>query len=257
MSDISWSFSGRTVVVTGASRGIGLATANLFAAAGAEVFALSRSEPDTALCSDVNVLTCDVSSTRDLGDAIAAAAAARGAIDICIANAGMGLVEDYERIDPAQWSRVLDVNLIGVMRTWQAVLPHMGGNGNGGRLIANSSAAGVRGEPRTSAYSASKAAISGLVQALATEYADRNVTVNAVAPGEIDTRMNREGREGVAARLGRSADELLREMTEQHIPVGRLGRAEEVASLIAFLASEEASYITGQTIVIDGGELLV
>jgi NAD(P)-dependent dehydrogenase (short-subunit alcohol dehydrogenase family) len=257
MSNITWSFSGQTAVVTGASRGIGLATANLFATAGAEVYALSRSKPAEDLHQDVHVLTCDVSSASELADAIAQAAATTGAIDICVANAGVGLVEDYEHIDPVEWSRLLEVNLLGVMRTWQAALRHMEAAGRGGRLIANSSAAGVRGEPGTAAYSASKAAISGLVQALAIEYADRNITVNAVAPGEIDTQMNREGREKVAMRLGRDSDELLRELTSAHIPTGRLGQSEEVAALIAFLASDQASYITGQTILIDGGQLLI
>jgi NAD(P)-dependent dehydrogenase (short-subunit alcohol dehydrogenase family) len=257
MSSIKWSFSGQTAVVTGASRGIGLATANLFAAAGAEVFALSRSTPEDGLSSKVHVLSCDVSAPGELADAIAQAAAANGGVDICVANAGVGLVEAYEEVDPEQWSRVVDVNLLGVMRTWQIALRHMGREGRGGRLIANSSAAGVRGEPGTAAYSASKAAISGLVQALAIEYAPRGISVNAVAPGEIDTRMNREGRKGVAAREGRASADLLHELISNHIPTGRLGQPEEVATVIAFLASEEASFITGQTIVIDGGQLLV
>lgn len=257
MSNLSWSFSGRTAVVTGASRGIGLASANLFAAAGADVFVLARSKPAESLHPQAHVLSCDVSAADELADAIANAASLGGGIDICVANAGVGLVEDYEETDPEEWSRLIEVNLLGVMRTWQAALPHMGKEGKGGRLIANSSAAGVRGEPGTAAYSASKAAISGLVQALAIEYAPRGICVNAVAPGEIDTRMNREGRARVAARAGRASEDLLQELICDHIPAGRLGRAEEVASVIAFLASEEASYITGQTIVIDGGQLLV
>lgn len=257
MSNIRWSFSDRTAVVTGASRGIGLATANLFAAAGAEVFALSRSEPTEELHSGVHVLRCDVASADELAEAVGEAASASGRIDICVANAGVGLVESYEEVDPAEWTRVLDVNLLGVMRVWQAALRHMGADGRGGRLIANSSAAGVRGEPSTAAYSASKAAISGLVQALAIEYAARGICVNAVAPGEIDTKMNHDNRASVAADQGRSSSELLKELIADHIPARRLGKASEVAALIAFLACDEASYMTGQTIVIDGGQLLV
>jgi NAD(P)-dependent dehydrogenase (short-subunit alcohol dehydrogenase family) len=256
-SEISWSFAGKTVLVTGASRGIGLATANLFAAAGAHVLALSRSGTADGLHPEAHSLSVDVTSAVDLVDAADQAASHSGRIDICVANAGMGMVENYATTDPAEWAQVVDVNLLGVMRTWQAALRHMGAGGSGGRLIANSSAAGVRGEPGTATYSATKAAISGLVQALAIEYADRGITVNAVAPGEIDTRLNREGRARVAARQGRGLEELLDELVSDHIPVGRLGSPDEVAALIAFLAAGESSYITGQTIVIDGGQLLV
>jgi NAD(P)-dependent dehydrogenase (short-subunit alcohol dehydrogenase family) len=257
MSEISWSFAGKTVLVTGASRGIGLATANLFAGAGAHVLALSRSGAGDGLHPDAHALSADVTKTEELAAAAEQAASHSGRIDVCVANAGVGMVEDYATSDPAEWARVVDVNLLGVMRTWQAALRHMGAEGRGGRLIANSSAAGVRGEPGTPTYSATKAAISGLVQALAVEYADRGITVNAVAPGEIDTQMNRDGRARVAARQGRRVEELLHELVSDHIPVGRFGSPDEVAALIAFLAAGESSYITGQTIVIDGGQLLV
>ena len=107
MSNISWSFSGQTIVVTGASRGIGLATANLFASAGAHVFALSRSEPADTLDERVRVLACDVGSAEELSDAISEAAAASGRIDVCIANAGVALVEEYEEVLNAEvWVEV-------------------------------------------------------------------------------------------------------------------------------------------------------
>ena len=166
-------------------------------------------------------------------------------------------MENYADTDPADWCRVVDVNLLGVMRTWQAVLPYMTADGGGGRLIANSSAAGVRGESATPTYSATKAALTGLVQALAVDCAARSITVNAVAPGDIDTQLNREGRAHAAAREGRSREELVGELLAHHIPARRLGEPGEVASLIAFLASAESAYITGQTIVIDGGQLLI
>ncbi len=252
---ITWSFAGRTVLVTGASRGIGLASARLFADAGAEVFALARSEQEQA--PRLHPIVADVRSAGQLAEAARRAASQTGRIDICVANAGGVVVEDYAQTDPQHWRELIDVNLTGVMRTWQAALPYMGQEGHGGRLIANSSAAGVRGEPLIAAYSASKAAISGLVQALALYCAKRGITVNAVAPGEIDTQLNREGRRGAARRQGRPEQELLHEMLSGAIPLGRLGEPEEIASLIAYLASDEAAYLTGQTLVIDGGQLLV
>jgi len=256
MSRIRWSFAGASVLVTGASRGIGLATANLFAEAGAHVLAVARSAAAADLHPHARALSVDVTNAAELAAAAEQAASHTGRIDVCVANAGVGMVEDYATADPAEWARVVDVNLLGVMRTWQAALRHMGAGG-GGRLIANSSAAGVRGEPGTPTYSATKAALSGLVQALAVEHADRGITVNAVAPGEIDTQLNRDGRARVAARLGRQPDELLAELISHHIPAKRLGQPAEVAALIAFLAAAESAYITGQTIVIDGGQLLV
>lgn len=257
MSNIKWSFPGRTVVVTGASRGIGLVTANLFADAGAHVYALSRSKPADELSGAVAAIACDVATSEDLESAIHQVVSDRGKIDICIANAGVCMAEDFERADPVQWGRIMDVNLLGVMLTWRAVLPYMRVEDHGGRLIANSSTAGVRAESAIPAYSASKAALAGLVQSLAIRYADRGISVNAVAPGEIDTEMNRSTRASMAASAGRSSAELLSELLDRHIPAGRLGCEQDIASLIAFLASDEASYITGQTIVIDGGQLLV
>lgn len=256
MSNIRWSFEGQTVLITGGSRGIGLATANLFADAGAKVYALSRSTPDEALSGEVEVIVCDVASREDLSEAVREAAAG-GGIDVCLANAGVCMVEDFATTDSSQWSRIVDINLLGVMRTWQAALPLMATEGRGGRLIANSSAAGVRAESAIPAYCASKAALTGLVQSLAIRYADRGITVNAVAPGEIDTDMNRNARAAIAKEAGRSSEDLLREMLSAHIPAGRLGEERDVAATIAFLASEESSYITGQTIVIDGGQLLI
>jgi glucose 1-dehydrogenase len=257
MGHITWSFAGQTAVVTGASRGIGLATANLLAGAGAAVLALSRSSTTESVQPNVEIVRCDVCNEEELAEAMRQAAAYTGRIDICVANAGIGLIEDFENSSSTDWSHIVDVNLLGVMRTWQAALRYMGGHGTAGRLIATASVAGLRGYPDTPAYTATKAAVSGLTQALAIRYASRAITVNAIAPGEIDTQLNRDDRETLARRQGRRGDELLHEILGEHIPAGRLGAPTEVAGLVAFLASDEASYITGQTIVIDGGEILV
>jgi meso-butanediol dehydrogenase/(S,S)-butanediol dehydrogenase/diacetyl reductase len=254
MGNIEWSFGGKVVVITGVSRGIGLATANLFASAGAEVFGISRSDVPKELVREVRPIECDVASATAVTAAIDTITHHASRIDICIANAGVGLVEAFESTPEHDWQRVIDVNLLGVMRIWRAAISHMGA---GGRLIANSSAAGVRGEPATPAYCASKASLTGLVQSLAVQYARRGITVNAVAPGEVDTRMNHDNRDVIARSIGQPADVLLAELVTQHIPVGRLGSPDDVASLIAYLASAEAAYITGQTLLVDGGQLLI
>jgi NAD(P)-dependent dehydrogenase (short-subunit alcohol dehydrogenase family) len=255
VSAISWSFPDTTVLITGANRGIGQAIAELFADAGATVVAASRAAMDPAR-SDVHHVEVDVTDQDGLRRAARFAATFNGRIDVCVANAGQALVEDFESTSAGEWRQLLEVNVVGVMSTWQAALRYMGHPG-AGRLIAISSVAGVRGEAFSATYSATKAALGALVQALASEYGRRGVTVNAVAPGEIDTRMNHRGRQLIAERVGRSPEALLDDLLSTSIPAGRLGRAHEVAALVAFLASSEASYITGQTHVIDGGLLLV
>jgi NAD(P)-dependent dehydrogenase (short-subunit alcohol dehydrogenase family) len=150
---------------------------------------------------------------------------------------------------------VMRVNLLGVMITLQAAARSMVEAGRSGRLLATASIAGLHGEPGSSAYSASKAAVIGLVRTLAVELAPHRITVNGVAPGQIDTAMNARDLETVGHSSGRSPAELLREHLERRVPARRLGSPAEVAGLFAYLASDEAAFVTGEVIRIDGGEL--
>lgn len=138
------------------------------------------------------------------------------------------------------------------MLTFQAAAQAMP---RGGRLLATASIAGLHGEPSASAYCASKAGVVALVRTLAIELAPLSITVNAVAPGQIETAMERRDRGLLAQRERRSPDELLREHLERRVPLRRLGTPEEVAALFAFLAGPEAAYITGEVVRVDGGEL--
>jgi NAD(P)-dependent dehydrogenase (short-subunit alcohol dehydrogenase family) len=148
------------------------------------------------------------------------------------------------------WRRVVEVNLLGVMVTFQAAARAMP---RGGRLLATASIAGLHGEPSAAAYCASKAGVVALVRTLAIELGPE-ITVNAVAPGQVETPMSLGDLEEVGRRAGRPAEELLREHLERRVPARRMGHPQEVAALLAFLASDAAAFMNGEVVRIDGGE---
>jgi len=227
--------------VTGAATGIGAATVTRFTAEGAQVVGVDADPAHGGLVADVTD-----------SDQIAAAILTAGELDICVANAGISLMEPFLEGDVGSWERVLRVNLLGVMNTLQLAALAMP---RGGRLLATASIAGLHGEPEASAYCASKAGVIGLVRSLAIELAPSGFTVNAVAPGQIDTRMNSTDLETTSRREGVPAAKLLRAHLNERVPARRLGTPEEVAGVFAFLASDAAAFITGEVIRIDGGEL--
>ena len=232
---------GRRALVTGAATGIGAATVARFREEGAEVFGVDAAPGYGGIVADVT----------DPGQ-IAGAIESAGELDVCVANAGVSLMEPFLEGGLHSWRRVLEVNLLGVMTTFQAAARAMP---RGGRLLATASIAGIRGERNAAAYCAGKAGVVALVKTLAIELASLDITVNAVAPGQIATAMNRRDLELAAERAGRPADELLREHLAGRVPAGRLGDPEEVAAVFAFLASSDARFITGEVIRVDGGEL--
>jgi NAD(P)-dependent dehydrogenase (short-subunit alcohol dehydrogenase family) len=232
---------GRRALVTGAATGIGAATAARLRADGAEVFKLDSDPAHTGLVADVTD-----------PEQLSAAVASIGRLDICVANAGVSLMEPFLEGGLDSWRRVIDVNLLGVMLTFQAAARAMSG---GGRLLATASIAGLHGEPGATAYCASKSGLLGIVRTLSIELAPLDITVNAVAPGQIETRMSRRDLETVSRRAGVPAGDLLREHLERRVPARRLGTPEEVAAAFAFLASDDAAYISGEVVRVDGGEL--
>jgi 3-oxoacyl-[acyl-carrier protein] reductase len=251
--------TGRVALVTGAASGIGAATAITFARAGADValgwypgdphdVEIVRREVE-ATGRRALVLELDVASTDSVNAFVAAAFSTLGRIDIVVANAGIARTVPALELNDEAWNKVVDVNLLGVWRCFRAALPHLLAAGYG-RLLATSSVAGTRQSWTEHVhYTASKAGIVGLVTSLAIEVGRHGVTVNAVAPGVIESPqsldpVNSLGVDGVAA-AGRAN------------PVGRVGKPEDVAALYRFLASADAGFINGQLITVDGGRTLV
>ena len=242
------------VLVTGAAAGIGAATARRFVADGAAVVALDMAAAGADDAPNLRHIAGDVTDAAQVASAVEVAAGDDG-LDVCVANAGVSLMEPFLAGGVDSWERVLRVNLLGVMITLQAAARSMVEAGRPGRLLATASIAGLHGEPGGAAYCASKAAVIGLVRALAVELAPHRITVNAAAPGQIDTAMNARDLETVGRSSGRSPKELLDEHLEQRVPARRLGTPAEVAALFAYLATDDAAFITGEVIRIDGGEL--
>ena len=243
---------GRTVVVTGGSKGIGKGIARVFARAGANVLVAARDEATLAAAADdlrgeggrVETVTGDVARLADCR-AIASAAADRfGGIDVLCANAGVFPDKPFTELTEADIDAVLGCNLKGTMFMVQACLPALEASGHGRVVITSSITGPITGYPGWSHYGASKAAQLGFLRTAAIELAPKKVTINAVMPGNIAT----EG-------LAEMGEDYIRE-TEAVIPQHRLGSVEDIGYAALFFATDQAGYITGQTIVVDGGQTL-
>lgn len=241
----------RTVIITGGTRGIGRAAVRLFAEKGCRVAFLYRNSEEKAealvnelkTTADVMAVKCDVADSSSVNEAFKRIRAELGSADVLVNNAGIAQQKLFTDITDDDWARMMNVNAGGVFNCCRAALPDMINKKNG-RIINISSMWGQAGASCEVHYSASKAAVIGLTKALAKEAGPSGITVNCIAPGVIDTDMMSSFTDDIKAEL---ADET---------PLCRLGTPEDIAKAVLFLASEEASFITGQVIGVNGGFII-
>jgi 3-oxoacyl-[acyl-carrier protein] reductase len=241
--------TGRTALVTGATGGIGGAVAKALHAQGATVsISGTRREVLDKLAGElserVHVVPCNLGDRAEVEALVPAAEQAMGQLDILVANAGITRDNLFVQLRDEDWDEVINVNLTATFRLARAATKLMMRK-RFGRIIAITSVVGVTGNPGQANYTASKAGLIGLIKTLGAEYARRNVTANCIAPGFIKTPMtdalNEKQREAILAR----------------VPAGRLGTPEDVAAAAVYLASNEAAYVTGQTIHVNGGMAMI
>lgn len=241
----------KVAIVTGASRGIGQVIAEELARAGAKTVCVSRTEADIKKVSDgINnngfasiAIACDIAKAEKFQELVKSVAEKFGSVDILVNNAGITKDNLIMRMSDDDWNAVLDTNLKGAFNGIKAVTRLMMKQRNG-RIINISSVVGLTGNAGQANYAASKAGLIGLTKATAKELASRGITANCVAPGYIETDMTNQ-----------LSDKIKNALIEK-IPLGRIGQTSDIASIVRFLASDEAGYITGQTITVDGGMVM-
>jgi NAD(P)-dependent dehydrogenase (short-subunit alcohol dehydrogenase family) len=250
--------AGRRVLVCGGSSGIGLAAARRFGEEGCRVFVcgLAPAEVDAAVTSlradgaDVAGLACDVSSVADVARMVSAADAALGGIDVLANNAGIARRDPFLEISTTDWDRILAVNLRGMFLVAQSVSRLMVDRGTPGVIVNMSSTNGLAGEADYAHYNATKGGVLQLTRTMAVELGRHGIRVNALCPGYIQSPLNA----AIAAGLDEDFEDAY---ARDNIPLGRLGRPEDVAAAYAFLASDDASFVHGAALVVDGGQLAV
>ena len=249
---------GKTALITGAARGIGLAFARAYVAEGARV-AIADIDMERARGSAAEIggaaiaVEMDVTRQESIGRAVAETVERLGRIDILINNAALFTAAPIVEIERADYERVFAINVAGTLFTMQAVARHMIERGGGGKIINMASQAGRRGEPLVAVYCASKAAVISLTQSAGLNLIQHGINVNAIAPGVVEGE-HWEGVDAFFARLEGKAPGQKKKEVGEAVPYGRMGRAEDLTGMAIFLATEEADYIVAQTYNVDGGQ---
>jgi NAD(P)-dependent dehydrogenase (short-subunit alcohol dehydrogenase family) len=239
---MSQRFAGKAVLVTGGASGIGAACVAAFLAEGAKVASIDLRLPEAAADDGVTRLAGDVSEAAQAATMVEDAVTALGGLDILVNSAGIGALEPTETATVHSWRKTLAVNLDGTFYMAQAAIRHLLDAGRGGAIVNIASIHGQVGFPGHAAYTASKGAVVNLTRSLGVEFASRGIRVNAVCPGFVLTPMIEAG----------VTDELMPQIVALH-PIGRIARAEEIAGPVLFLASDDASFMAGTCVSVDGG----
>ncbi len=244
-------FVDKIVLITGAASGIGAATARRFAREGARLVLGDIDERGLAAIADelrsagaaVELRAADVSVRADVDALVATAVDRCGGLDVLFNNAGIGIYGKTPDLDPEGWEKIIAVDLHSIFYGCHAAIPHLRRRG-GGVIVNTASISGIRGDYGIPAYNAAKGGVVNYTRALAIDHAREGIRVNCVCPGPIETALTTPFLQAIPAIVDEYA---------KLIPMGRLGRPEEIAGVVAFLASDDASYVTGAAIVIDGG----
>lgn len=252
-------FDGKTVIVTGGGGGIGGATCEQFAREGANV-AVFDMNPDAAQAVVARIVQgggrakafrCDITVRADVDAAVQGVQSAWGGIDVLVNNAGWDVFKPFTKTEPAQWDKLIAINLTGALHMHHAVLPVMVAAGKGGRIVNIASDAARVGSSGEAVYAACKGGLVSFSKTIAREHARHGITVNVVCPGPTDTALFADYKEGAGN------PEKLEEAFKRSIPLGRIGQPNDLPGAILFFASDDAAYVTGQVLSVSGGLSMV